>query len=114
MEAGDNTCGSRWDKVRDPTGSPLARKASTRWRKTSRGRSVKPCGITKGVRDSKDKLLEFLLLLLCGCASGEGICRCRPTLADPYMRLHAPFQCFGHSPGQPRPRPDARRFPDPG
>ncbi len=36
--------GRRWDRVRDPTGSPEARKASTRWRKTSRGRSVRPVG----------------------------------------------------------------------
>src|ERR1044071_468646 len=61
MEAGDKACGSRWDKVRDPTGSPLAKKASTRWRKTSRGRSVKPCGLTKGVRGAKVKLLKFLI-----------------------------------------------------
>jgi hypothetical protein len=42
MEAGDKAWGRRWDKVREPTGSPEARKASTKWRKTSRGRSVKP------------------------------------------------------------------------
>ena len=63
IEAGDRASGRRWDSVREPTGSPEARKAYTKWRKTSRGRSVKPCGITKGERDSKLKLLKVLVIL---------------------------------------------------
>src|SRR5689334_15338691 len=105
MEAGDKAWGRRWDRVRDPTGSPLVKKASTRWRKTSRGRSVKPCGITKGERGSNAKILKFLILLVSFASVAVLTLGNGPTLADRYMRLHAPFQ--------PRPRPDARRFPDP-
>ena len=63
IEAGDRAKGRSWDNVRDPTGSPDARKASTRWRKTSRGRSVKPCGISKGLRGSRLKTLKYLAFL---------------------------------------------------
>ena len=57
MVAGESVPPSLRAIVREPTGSPEARKASTRWRKTSRGRSVKPWGTRKGDRVSKLKLL---------------------------------------------------------
>src|SRR5690348_7506012 len=98
MEAGDKACGRRWDRVRDPTGSPLVRKASTRWRKTSLGRSVKPWGMTKGERGSKAKILKFLIFLVSFASATMLTLGNGPTLADRYMRLHAPFQ--------PRPRSD--------
>ena len=39
IEAGDRVIGRSWESVREPTGSPDVRKASTRWRKMSRCRS---------------------------------------------------------------------------
>src|SRR5438874_8683482 len=55
IEAGDRVRGRRWDRVREPTGSPEVRNASTKWRKTSRGRSPRAEVIRRADRESKAK-----------------------------------------------------------